>query len=285
MLLWLGREINYQSHQSQAQSLNNPLFVSVSETGEEVVIFIHGLTGSHRYWNQIRKSLPRKYQTVAVDLLGFGQSPWPRIEYTLDDHLMALDQTLNPFLRSGQKVSVIGHSMGALLALQYFRRQPEVIDRIILLAPPLYNSREELKERLQQSSVFVAAMSADPLVSSVLCHLHEVLGPLSIYIFRPFMKGLPPEVIEDVTLHTWRSFNGSLKNIVAADKFQELVHNLPVQKVLAVLGDQDVHNNWAKINDQKIGGVLQVQFVPGGHNFPLEQSQETTLLIEKFLQK
>lgn len=285
LLLIVSREINYRLHQNEAGALKSPLFVSVSEPGEEIVIFIHGLTGSHRYWNQIRESLPKKYQIVAVDLLGFGRSPWPRIDYTLEQHLVALDQTLNQFVGSGKKVSLVGHSMGALLALQYFRRHPEALDKIILLAPPLYESRADLMQRLQKSSIFVAAMSADPFVSSVLCHLHEILGPLSVFIFRPFMKSLPPEVVEDVTLHTWQSFNGSLKNIVATDKFDELIQNLPGQKVLAVFGDEDVHNNLEKIKSQQRAGIFKIQFVPGGHNFPVERSKETAGLVETFLQK
>ncbi len=281
-ILWVSRKIFYQAHQKQAADLKSPLFFVQKSGPGPTILFFHGLTGSHHYWDEISNLLQSKHATLAFDLLGFGQSPWPKIDYTLEDHLSALDQTWGDFSKQQNKIILVGHSMGALLALQFAKRHPEVVSKIILLAPPIYESREELKEKLRTSSIFVSAMSADPVISPMLCHLHEALGPLFVFLARPLLKGLPVAVQEDVGKHTWQSFNGTLDNVVLGLDVKKLLAEFDKKNVLAIFGAQDVHTK--NLNFEELGQQMVIKKIPGTHNFPLERGSEIAFEIQKFIE-
>lgn len=103
--------------------------------GSEVLILLHGLGGTHRYWTC--GSVPfsiSNHRRVLLDLLGFGASPRPWMRYTLDRHLAALDVTL----ARESRVTLVGHSLGAALALAYAARWPERVVRLVLISPPCF---------------------------------------------------------------------------------------------------------------------------------------------------
>lgn len=77
-----------------------------------------------------------------MDALGFGHSPWPEADYTLEDHLGALRRTL---VAAGatRRVTLVGHSAGAILAAWYAARYPEEVERLYLLGTPVFRDRRE----------------------------------------------------------------------------------------------------------------------------------------------
>src|SRR5262245_38081211 len=81
------------------------------------VVFLPGFPGSHDVWNRDFRALSRRYQLIFLDTLGFGASPKPEIDYTLDDHLTAIHATLQALHIN--TTHLVGHSMGCLLALAY----------------------------------------------------------------------------------------------------------------------------------------------------------------------
>ena len=114
-----------------------PIALSRFEDGQgsEVLVMLHGLGGTHRYWTcgSVPFTVPG-HRRVLVDLLGFGASPRPWMRYTLERHLDALDASL-----AGEgRITLVGHSMGATLALAYAARWPERVVRLVLISPPCF---------------------------------------------------------------------------------------------------------------------------------------------------
>lgn len=104
---------------------------------------LHGYLASSNYYKHIAKRLEDDYTIVRVDLLGHGRSPKPRhIDYSYDDQLGALRRTL-AHLAVETPHALVGHSMGALLALRYTTTYPSDVTRLILLNPPMFSSAEE----------------------------------------------------------------------------------------------------------------------------------------------
>lgn len=104
---------------------------------------LHGYLASSNYYKKLATYLEKDYQIVRVDLLGHGRSPKPRhIEYSYDDQLAALHTTLE---RLGVEApfALIGHSMGALIALRYATMYPSDTMRLVLLNPPMFSSPAE----------------------------------------------------------------------------------------------------------------------------------------------
>lgn len=66
----------------------------VSEAQAGTVLFLPGFTGSHESWDEDFRALGERFRLVMVDTLGFGHSPKPEIDYSVDDHLEAVRHTL-----------------------------------------------------------------------------------------------------------------------------------------------------------------------------------------------
>lgn len=79
------------------------------------VVFLPGLGGTTRYWASRVAALQDRYRIVLVDLLGFGDAPRPWIRYGVARHVEALGDALRPYGRA----TLVGHSLGALLAIAY----------------------------------------------------------------------------------------------------------------------------------------------------------------------
>jgi len=106
------------------------------------VVLLHGIAASRSSWQNLLPELEGKYQVVSFDLLGFGTSPKPQsADYSADDHVRSIRYSL---LRLGitGPIILIGHSMGALLAVHYAARYRQGVQRLVLCSMPLLNDSE-----------------------------------------------------------------------------------------------------------------------------------------------
>ncbi|MDP9036188.1 MAG: alpha/beta hydrolase [Myxococcota bacterium] len=117
-----------------------PLRMAYRDVGREgpgqkpVILLLHGKNFSGLYWEPtIRELVARGFRVIAPDQIGFGMSSKPAIQYSF--HLLA---TLTARLLDHlgiSKVSVIGHSMGGMLAVRFALMTPERVARLILEDP------------------------------------------------------------------------------------------------------------------------------------------------------
>ena len=110
------------------------------------ILLLHGLGCAGSIWTQVAELLAPHHQILVPDLLGFGQSPWPDIQYTVDDHLAALERMLEDHGLDHSVVDIAGHSMGAVLAAELAARYPERVGRLALVSFPYFHSGQEVQE-------------------------------------------------------------------------------------------------------------------------------------------
>lgn len=114
------------------------------------VVLLHGLGSSGRYWNEPSNHLLNKYQLISYDLLGFGESEKPApYSYYLWQQADALRQAMWIDHMWG-KVNLVGHSLGALVALEFAKRYPKKVNKLVLCNIPLILSKKQastIKER------------------------------------------------------------------------------------------------------------------------------------------
>jgi cis-3-alkyl-4-acyloxetan-2-one decarboxylase len=114
-----------------SSSVKNP-------SGRRVVVFLHGIGNSKKAWKEVTKGLPPHIKAVSVDLLGFGASPKPQwATYNAKTQARSVQQTLFSLGIFGN-VTIVGHSLGALVAIEMARRYPLVVKQLVLCSPPLY---------------------------------------------------------------------------------------------------------------------------------------------------
>lgn len=100
------------------------------------IILLHGLFSCHKgmqpLFDRLAAASSGRRRIVAYDLRGFGESEKPE-SYTFDDHIADLAAIIEE-LDSGP-VEVVGFSMGTMVTLALAARRPELVSRIVLLAP------------------------------------------------------------------------------------------------------------------------------------------------------
>ena len=107
--------------------------VSYRTAGEgPVVLLIHGIAGSSQQWLDSMTLLAEDHTVVAPDLLGHGRSAKPRGDYSLGAYAAGLRDLLVALDCS--KATVVGHSLGGGIALQFAYQFPERIGRLTLVS-------------------------------------------------------------------------------------------------------------------------------------------------------
>lgn len=210
-----------------SQTTREPERLHLVELGDDArrVVFLHGLGGTHRYWTS-GPHPPRflEHRTVLVDLLGFGDSPRPWQRYTLDRHLDALHRSL----ASQGPMTLVGHSMGASLAVAYAARYPQAVERLFLISLPYFAGRDAAYRWLRRTpGGWVFTNMAATALACVFTR--RLVGRALPYVLRD----LPRPVVEDLVKHNAMSSTTSLWDVLYR-------HDLGLD-VAALPSDMPVH--------------------------------------------
>jgi pimeloyl-ACP methyl ester carboxylesterase len=101
------------------------------------IIFLHGWVGSWRYWIPTMQAASTSYRAYAIDLWGFGESAKDRDFYSMEQQANLVDQFMNAM--GIGKVALIGHGLGAAVAMLFAAKHAFVVDRAMLICPPMGN--------------------------------------------------------------------------------------------------------------------------------------------------
>lgn len=256
------------------------LFCKVTGKGKSVLL-LHGIGASHRMWNEIVTLLPHTYQFVALDLLGFGMSPKPDIHYTIDEHIKAIKQTLKS--ESIHKLqTLVGHSLGSLLAIEYAYRFPKEVEKLILINPPIYKTSQEAKKTIRSSSPRVEYLLYSPL-GRFYCGIHCTFHAFFSFALPFFVKKYPKAIIQDFLLHTWKSYKRTVTNVIENQHAYEALLTINIA-MLILYGDNDKLINVQTLEElaQKNKNIT-LKKLSGQHDLPLVYPKLVEREIEKFL--
>ncbi|AGL39031.1 alpha/beta hydrolase [Mycobacterium avium subsp. paratuberculosis] len=107
--------------------------VAFRDQGEgEVLLLIHGMAGSSETWRSVIPPLAKKFRVIAPDLLGHGESAKLRTDYSLGAFAVWLRDFLDELGVS--RATVIGHSLGGGVAMQFVYQHPDYAQRLILIS-------------------------------------------------------------------------------------------------------------------------------------------------------
>ena len=140
-----------------------------------VVLLIHGLGGTRRTWRALILGLAIRFTVIAPDLPGHGDSEPPAGDYSLGAHACAVRDLLIALDHS--RASILGHSLGGGVALQFAYQFPERTDRLVLI-----------------SSGGLGAEVTPMLRAATLPGAGTVVGGLSrlpVALTRPIIRALP----------------------------------------------------------------------------------------------
>jgi pimeloyl-ACP methyl ester carboxylesterase len=132
-----GAVLGPTSHYFYSQRLKLH-YVDWGTVGKRPLVLLHGGRDHCRSWDWVALDLRRDFHVVAPDLRGHGDSAWAigstysMIDYVVD--VAALLKTLDRF-----PITIVAHSLGASVALQYAGIYPDRVERLVAiegLGPP-----------------------------------------------------------------------------------------------------------------------------------------------------
>jgi pimeloyl-ACP methyl ester carboxylesterase len=96
------------------------------------VVLIHGMLNSSSHWRSVALDLAREHTVIAPDLIGHGDSAAPRGDYSLGAHAASIRDLLAAL--GIDRASIVGHSLGGGVAMQFFYQFPQRTERLVLIS-------------------------------------------------------------------------------------------------------------------------------------------------------
>jgi pimeloyl-ACP methyl ester carboxylesterase len=96
-----------------------------------VLLLIHGIGDNSSAWHTVHSQLAQRFTVIAPDLLGHGQSDKPRADYSVAAYANGMRDLLS--VLGIEKVTVVGHSLGGGVAMQFAYQFPQLVERLILV--------------------------------------------------------------------------------------------------------------------------------------------------------
>jgi pimeloyl-ACP methyl ester carboxylesterase len=97
-----------------------------------VIVLIHGITGRSEQWEPAIPHLSPGHEVLAPDLLGHGESAKPRGDYSLGAYASAVRDTMVAL--GHERATIVGHSLGGGIAMQFAYQFPERCERLVLVS-------------------------------------------------------------------------------------------------------------------------------------------------------
>eukprot|EP00635_Sarcinochrysidales_sp_CCMP3193_P009899 CAMPEP_0118897314 /NCGR_PEP_ID=MMETSP1166-20130328/4766_1 /TAXON_ID=1104430 /ORGANISM="Chrysoreinhardia sp, Strain CCMP3193" /LENGTH=402 /DNA_ID=CAMNT_0006836379 /DNA_START=30 /DNA_END=1238 /DNA_ORIENTATION=- len=226
---------------------------SVESPPRGTVVLLHGLLASHLTWDRVARRLSAEGWTVlAPDLLGFGESPWPRgsRSYDVDAHVGRVVEDV--LCHATTSVHLVGHSLGGILAAEIAARAEAnggLLVRVLSVATfaiPFFPSSAAAKCALQKApsccccrwqpkkktswrGAAVWLVLEFPVLSFVLCSL--VCQQRRLWLFLARIAGGPTlrDRVASALHHSYDSVVASYRNVVETHRLStEKLADLPV---------------------------------------------------------
>jgi len=96
------------------------------------LLLLHGVTNSSATWERVAPSLGEHFTLIAPDLLGHGESATPRGDYSLGAHASGARDVMTAL--GIEHATIVGHSLGGGIAMQFAYQFPERCERLVLVS-------------------------------------------------------------------------------------------------------------------------------------------------------
>jgi pimeloyl-ACP methyl ester carboxylesterase len=96
------------------------------------LVLIHGMINSSRHWEAVATRLAGSYRVIAPDLIGHGEAATPRGDYSLGAHAAGIRDLLTTI--GVERATIVGHSLGGGVAMQFFYQFPQRTERLALIS-------------------------------------------------------------------------------------------------------------------------------------------------------
>jgi pimeloyl-ACP methyl ester carboxylesterase len=255
-----------------------------------LLVLIHGITSTSEAWREVMPRLAERYTVVAPDMIGHGRSAKPRGDYSLGAYAAGIRDLLA--VLGFERGTVVGHSLGGGIAMQFSYLFPEYVERMALISSGGLGREVHplLRAATLPGSEWVLpllarewSVNAGEAVRSVAGRLGLEAGP-DLAEFARGYASLVEDGARDAFLHTMRSVIGPDGQRVSALDRLYLADQLPT---LFIWGSDDPvipvehGRNAAKILPQ----ARYVEIEGSGHWPMLDASDRVIRELTSFIEE
>ena len=263
--------------------------LSYVDTGSgPTLLFIHGILGSQRQWSRLVDRLDDEHRVLVPDLFGHGDSAKPLGDYSLSAHAAALRDLLDHL--GIDRVTLVGHSLGGGIAMQFLYLFPERVDRLVLVASG--GLGREVNVILRSATLPLAEQVLSVVASTPVLSRVEVVGRAAARlgwrpgadldaIWRGFTS-LGDGESRRAFLATTRAVIDIGGQSISAHDHLESVQPVPI---LIVWGSKDrMIPAWHAISAQRAVPDCRVELFEGAGHFPhLDDPDRFTSVLREFV--
>lgn len=194
----------------KAKIYNTELFYDFCGTGSPFLVMHGGLGVDHSYFRPFLDSLGDTFQLIYYDQRGHGRSEKCEISNITFEQLADDANALREVL-GHEKIGIIGHSAGGMVALHYALRHQKHLSFLILLdTTPAFDHMEEMMEIIQKRNP----------TTDILTALNEPAPP-SEREFKDQFKLIQPLYFSDFTDNTENLINNVIENMIIVPELNE----------------------------------------------------------------
>jgi pimeloyl-ACP methyl ester carboxylesterase len=282
-----GEARSREFHEWQIELHGRRAFYRIAGEGPPVVL-VHGMLNSSSHWQSVALELAADHTVIAPDLIGHGDSAAPRGDYSLGAHAASIRDLLTAL--GIERATLVGHSLGGGVAMQFFYQFPARVQRLALVSSG--GLGHEVSPMLRTAALpgtsAVLSLAAHPRLLAALydagtrMRARGVRHGTYVQALARALRPLERPQARAAFLHTLRSVIDVRGQRVSATDRLYLLESMPT---LIVWGERD--NTIPLAHGREAHEAVphsRLRTIPGAAHFPhLEEPAALAAILREFL--
>ena len=240
----------------------------------KTIVLLHGYLESLNVWDSFAEKLHKNFQIIAIDLPGHGNSSVFNITHSMELMAETVNEVVN-FLEI-DKFTLIGHSMGGYVAMEYVAKYPQKIEKFCLFhSTPFADSDEKIKERER----IIELIKQGKKIQLAKNHVEKTFANENLSKYEQiigFMKIIAINTPDEGVIAT-------LNGMKTRQNHYETLKNTPIQ-CLWILGKKDNFININNLSKIKIPKNCKLKILENsGHQGYIEEEEKSIQIIKEFI--
>jgi pimeloyl-ACP methyl ester carboxylesterase len=129
---WLRIDWREHLHRLDVGGARNVNYAEIGADSGKALLLVHGLSGAWQNWLENIPHFAQEHRVVALDLPGFGQSPMPDWEVSVEAYGRFIYEFCDAL--GIRTCTIVGNSMGGFIAAEAVTHQPERFEKLVLVS-------------------------------------------------------------------------------------------------------------------------------------------------------
>ena len=183
------------------------VYAAEGSTTRPPLVFVHGWGASHKFWKYVFPAFSGRFRCLAPDLVGYGLSEKPRRDYSIEGYARWLGGFLDAL--GIERATIVAHSMGGTIALEFALTRPERVGRLVVVNPVVQGNTAF--SGLTRILCLPGVRNLAWLLARMAWFRRLVTGDFSL------VQQLEEDMVDDVMRGTYQSTFEPLRSLFAVD--------------------------------------------------------------------